>query len=75
MSARGCMFCVDAGSDFDYCRICGRGTEDTGPDLSDVKPMQNVPYAVRLAGGFLSTDGPREREAFRLRHEQEQARV
>lgn len=21
----GCMFCADAGMDFDYCRVCGRG--------------------------------------------------
>lgn len=65
MSAPGCTFCVDAGPDFDWCRMCGRGLPE-GP-MPCVLPMTGVRLAVRLAkGGPLSTDGPDEREAFRL---------
>ena len=29
MMTEGCLFCKDAGADFDWCRVCGRGaTED-----------------------------------------------
>lgn len=59
----GCTFCADAGPDFDYCRICGRGEEAK----LTVEPLTGLRLAVRVAKGSpLSTDGERELEAFRL---------
>jgi hypothetical protein len=26
MASEACVFCIDAGADFDWCRACGRGT-------------------------------------------------
>lgn len=43
-----CEFCIDAGADFDYCRVCGRG-EPTPPAVQpQASPLLE---AVRKARG------------------------
>lgn len=62
MSQRGlCIVCVDAGADFDWCRVCGRGE----PEEPAVIPMSGLRLTIRQAfGGPLTSDGRNEREAF-----------
>lgn len=34
-----CMFCVDAGLDFDWCRVCGRGLPIEPPTPQARRPL------------------------------------
>jgi hypothetical protein len=45
----------------EWCRACGEGLP---PEPEPVEPMSPVRVAIRDAGGFLSTDGERERAAY-----------
>ena len=58
----GCVFCVDAGSDFDYCRVCGRGADP------DPEPEASAPIleAIRKARGALT--GPEVERAILATH-------
>lgn len=49
MSEDGCVFCIDAGLDFDWCRVCGRGLPEPEPE-----PESPVLEAVRKARGHLT---------------------
>jgi hypothetical protein len=65
LAAGGCAFCCDAGADFDYCRVCGRG-EQPSPPPRDVGTnsrarddlCRRVPLleACRIASGRLTGD-------------------
>lgn len=41
---QGCEFCIDAGADFDWCRVCGRGLPDEQPE-----PKSNLAEAIEKA--------------------------
>jgi len=51
VSVDGCTFCIDAGADFDWCRVCGRGQPQPAEPETYASPLQE---AVRKARGDLT---------------------
>ena len=49
----GCIACIDAGMDFDWCRVCGRGRPEIplAPD-----PESPLSRSARVASGKLNGD-------------------
>jgi hypothetical protein len=58
-----CGLCHNAMPEGEWCRACGEGLPEAP---APVEPMTGLRLAVRRAyGGPLSTDGDRERRAFK----------
>jgi hypothetical protein len=53
MSRGGCTFCIDAGADFDWCRVCGRGLPDAASEMPEPAPAP-ILKAIRKARGHLT---------------------
>jgi hypothetical protein len=45
---KGCTFCIDAGPDFDWCRVCGRGKPEHA-DRQKIERMLGEPATPRGA--------------------------
>lgn len=58
-----CTLCHNAVPEGEWCRACGEGLLE--PPV-EVEPMSRLQVAIRDAkGGWLSTDGERERAGYR----------
>jgi hypothetical protein len=58
---------IHQGMDDEQIDAVEQRVRDKLADEPPIRPMGNVQLAIREAkGGMLSTDGPREREAYRL---------
>lgn len=57
---------LDQGMDEETVDAIGQEVRDELAAEPPVEPMSRLQVAIRRAGGWLSTDGRREEEAFRL---------
>lgn len=62
---------IHQGMDHEECAAVAAATRDEFADVPLPTPMSRLQVAIRKAGGWLTTDGWRERESFAMATEEE----